>query len=57
MDYLRVMVIVLTVGILSIIVIRNSSSNIISNNISIITIIVINPIGIPEEPLGILEAP
>ena len=47
---------VITMTIIIIIVIRNSSSNISSNNI-IIIIIAINTIGIPEEPLGILEAP
>ena len=54
MDYLRVMVMVITMTIIIIIVIRNSSN--ISNNKIIMISIVINPIGIPEEPLGILEA-
>ena len=46
---------VIAMTIIIIIVIRNNSSNI---NINvIITNIVINPIGIPEEPLGIQEAP
>ena len=56
MDYLRVMVMVITMTIIIIIVIRSSSSsNIISNrinNIIIIIIIVINPIGITGGPLG-----
>ena len=52
MAYLRVMVKVITMTIIIIIVIRNSSSN----NI-IMIIIDINPIGNPEEPLGIREAP
>ena len=54
-DYLRVMAMVITMTIISIIVIRNSSGN--SSNNIIIAIIVINTIGIPEEPLGILEGP
>ena len=47
---------------ISIIDIENSSSNLSRNNnnndiIIIIIIVVINPIGIPTEPLGILEGP
>ena len=54
---MRVMVTTMTVII--VIVVRNNNSNINrkNNNIIIIITLVINPIGIPTEPLGILAAP